>query len=883
MTITRLDFEALAARFIEALPNVKSTRSLLSNSIHLLEADAGALLKIHPEHRPEVVAAFPNDRQAWFHDNLSQIRWWKDQEPVPIGTWGYPQERCLEVNGERFEDGLVVFSQTNLGESEGIPHELIILRRDKTAYRFSTYHCAVASALFFHFLAKEMARQERFTKNEYARLLSFESLFAEDWPAFLSRVSSQAPKKLLDADFIGPAAVLKQGYRRRSEKIDLEGNPPFPSTEPYASLFRFLEKEIGFSEVISEGILACRKKNSEAWKAGLIVLELAWTRVYQVVSGEGLQMELSPGHTEKLLEVTKEMVLDELRKSKVTGGQEVTEMGRDTLRLLFAVLIAGAGLFKRRCLGVSHREGDPEEPFEEVRRDSMLNLSRYMLSVIEILERRNGLVECLPVSRVEVLEGLLFMIDRYAHVELGVDPRLHIRERLAQGMPAEIRRHLAQGFYRDHMLHVIDVFLFGEWLLRTQIPDGKGGFRELVDLLPQPQIGSLSAAETRVWIFRNWAAAALLHDIGYQAEGELQTPQGVSNLQAFFSLSRVPRRVELDPRGIEKNGWSVWHEALLETVVRASGGSKVAGPFPKIGTYPNTDHGILSALRCSQLLGHADTEDVVDLDQCGFPILCSYFQAIHAIAHHNLFNHKVVFREYPLAGLLRLCDELQEWDRRRVNIEKMVKNLYLEIEQGWIEELAGSVLLKTFFAGIVFSGAEEPGPAWRISPPGNRLKLFLSYRNPVEAQYDALGVFLGKAYNLQNIDLSGPDVPSGPWPDWEVRLLFPHPPEYRGLTELGLYGLIQEEVCGLPPLLRFPSSSAPPGLTCCGDCSNDCVSICVSGPSKANTQEDLNRPNGRLGWQTFDPGLVRGPIIEFKRQFLANRLLAPGSRWLASP
>jgi hypothetical protein len=272
------------------------------------------------------------------------------------------------------------------------------------------------------------------------------------------------------------------------------------------------------------------------------------------------------------------------------------------------------------------------------------------------------------------------------------------------------------------------------------------------------------------------------------------------------------------------------------------------------------------------LLAHGDAEGSPWADPQPYPSLAEYRAALHAIAHHNLFGCAVHFSKEPLSCLLRLCDEVQEWGRRRVNIERLVKHLYLEIEEAGGEDLCSSEDLVSVRANVVFKHKPEQISEVDISVPAqdNMLQFWLSYRSPVEAHFDAITTFLSKAYNLEHVDLASTAPPV--CAQWRVILCFPRPPEYRGLTELGIYSILRERIRGLPELERRQFSSLPAGLSVLADLNDDCFAIVVKG--------GLGERSGR---QTCDPGGLREQIVAIKQQMLTGRLVDPDSRRVLRP
>mgnify|MGYP003565362673 CR=1 FL=1 len=249
-----------------------------------------------------------------------------------------------------------------------------------------------------------------------------------------------------------------------------------------------------------------------------------------------------------------------------------------------------------------------------------------------------------------------------------------------------------------------------------------------------------------------------------------------------------------------------------------------------------------------------------------------YHHAVHAIAFHNLHNQKVSMEENPLAYLLRLCDELQEWDRRRVNVEKVIKGLYLDIQQGHHQNLAGHDLLKAFYANISINHNEdqfEDEVLFELKRKGKRLKepcfnFQLRYKDAVSAQFDPIITLLSKSYCFQNLDLAV-NYQKQNKIRIMVELQFPILKEYKGMLEYDIYGMLTEEVRDLVLLQRIEDIwESDAGLVKlddkeCGGNRHECFGIVLQQKSEI-----------RLGWIPTNPGLYRERLDKFKKEMLPH-------------
>ncbi len=539
-----------------------------------------------------------------------------------------------------------------------------------------------------------------------------------------------------------------------------------------------------------------------------------------------------------------------------------TNLDRDSLRLYFALLLARSRTLRRRYLQLGNYESRRDIP-QEVRARFVRSLSRYMLSVVGIIQERLG-IDCTPpaVSRAEILDSLLYLVDRYAHAELRVDERLNVREHLCRGLRSEVQHHFSKPFYRDHLIHVIDVFLLGHALLNTEMVWLEGKPARLVEHLERFGSGRPEAD----WL-RDWAVTALLHDIGYQVGTSRSSSSDADEWEAYFDLPGFGLPAWLTAKKRTTSNGKREGRAFVEQLVDQFYELDTDNEWlPKKETYDSLDHGILSALRIAQILLHAESVGrpgpLFDDGQ----LVKEYDSALHAIAHHNLFDHEVTFSTHPLTCLLRLCDELQEWGRRRVNIERMVKNLYLNIEEDAILSSVTSESLASFATNLriqVEKGNVNQPDGIKINLPTNpHFRFLLTYRSPVTANFDACLTFLNKAHNLQFLNLST-DAEANRELRFEIEMHFPHPPEYGSLTEYDIYALFAEQARHLPLLWHYDSMAlAEAGLVRLkGSSAWDRIGVVVSGRASP----------GRRGWLSMDPDILFNDLKEFRAKLLASR------------
>ena len=393
------------------------------------------------------------------------------------------------------------------------------------------------------------------------------------------------------------------------------------------------------------------------------------------------------------------------------------DIDRPRLRLYFAHLLCASERLRSVYVAPAAGRSDAIAP-REVQRLYRLSLSRFMLRAIEVVQRSLGLWTGSPnVTPREVHDALLYLIDRYAHVELGVDERLDIGAQLKRTVGPEVFLYLTHPFYRDHLTHVIDVFLVGHILLHTRFHWEKGGEGALLDWLGKrgPRSGRGRAGRTvRTHWLRNWAVAALFHDIGYAVVGGSRQRDSASIWMDFLGLPRT----EPEGRAWENPESCGARRKLADEITKDWSWRKKL--CDGTGQLPLGDHGVVSAVGLAQILRVAGSHDKLGGED-ERRLARFYDPALHAIAFHNVRDVRVEFESHPLAALLRLCDEIQEWQRKRVDIETMLKDVYLRVLEDNLEPLGARDVLVKFRVNLCATVEHSRGNRGR-SCPGLRIR-----------------------------------------------------------------------------------------------------------------------------------------------------------------
>lgn len=905
----QLDFEDLSSNLQIAQRRVSDAESLLCVACALLEASAGLLIRRGAS--AVLVAAHPAELNEWGREELSQLRRWYKAFSLPRQVDGYAHEEPVEVGDRRFGGAMVAFSDPGV-QLGTVELELLLLQEETSKAPFRSYHLWAAASLLRHFehiQATRLLAEERIFSSLYSSALTNVVLRSEPWEEFVFRLEHRIAQQQIDPKFLTQQAVLWTAYRVRDKAHDKAAGRRLPSKDTETeTAFEWLQTSVTVKEGVESEVAALHfllskklmpedarlfsglidefQKSSETvpgsesqkepLKIVAVVLEHAWRLRREETAEDGsgsVPSSLAEDREElrAILDLSCRLVTGWLRVEswrKPEGGAGGGEpcrvgytIGRDELRLYLAALLLQSPVLRSEYLGI-HEGLEPRELPPHVKSTFLLNLSRFMLAVLAWIEGRLGIdSEPAAVSQVEVLDSLLYLVDRYAHVVLGVDERLHLREALGRTLPAEVEHYLGRPFYRDHLLHVIDVFLIGHILLEAEIV-WLGARRPLIDHLALVVREETERDNRRFW-FKQWAVASLLHDTGYRLPHGKAAESDQSAWREFFAL-RGKIAEPLDParEGATKRGRFV---AGLAEHLRGRGVGN--GWLPEPGDEESlSDHGVLSALRTAQILCHAEQGDsrFAGVPEPG--LVAEYSRALHAMALHNRFRMVVRLNTHPVSWLLRLCDELQEWGRPRVNVERMVKQLYIDIQDDRQSTLGANPGLERFETNLAFeAGSGEGGErplVIRVRGDAPHLCFRLRYHDPVKAGYEASITFLSKAYNLQHLDLTAPQEESPLLVHLELQ--FPCPPDYRGITEYDLYGLFTDRARGLPTLSTYTSvDKARPGLVRIDDGSTtgwDRIGIILQGS-----------PGGRVSWIPLDPSCYYRELVEHKERILGAR------------
>lgn len=162
--------------------------------------------------------------------------------------------------------------------------------------------------------------------------------------------------------------------------------------------------------------------------------------------------------------------------------------------------------------------------------------------------------------------------------------------------------------------------------------------------------------QVRTIFFKTWFIAALFHDIGYPLAHFNRYEKQIERYMPYFRCFNGHTRTEFID---------------IKAILADSFLFQIVSPEELEDKYLEDDHGMLSAI--CLLLNYYYTgtiHSIPQIDRCSIELAAySIFSHTNKYAISDSNNKKAykhyrpVFSENPLSYLLRICDDLQEWDR----------------------------------------------------------------------------------------------------------------------------------------------------------------------------------------------------------------------------
>lgn len=228
---------------------------------------------------------------------------------------------------------------------------------------------------------------------------------------------------------------------------------------------------------------------------------------------------------------------------------------------------------------------------------------------------------------------------------LNVDPKSFGR---LYEKAAELEKfiYMTNSRYRDHLSHSVRVAVLGHYLLK-EAPVLTSTGLNLGEYFCQHKSFGMKD------LLKSWWIASLFHDICYPIANLYTSIKALIEQinDAFSPLAVIPRPPLFDFNVEAKESNDAVD--ILTQIMKSSLNTDAYREFETARdvtlSSEELDHGISGALFLL-MLTHGKHDEA----------LC---EAAKAIALHTLKAIEVVLEEEPVAGLLILCDEIQEWGR----------------------------------------------------------------------------------------------------------------------------------------------------------------------------------------------------------------------------
>lgn len=283
---------------------------------------------------------------------------------------------------------------------------------------------------------------------------------------------------------------------------------------------------------------------------------------------------------------------------------------------------------------------------------------------------------------------------------------------------------LSLGGTRDHFLHILHVFLFGLRIISKIISEAGDASKEILKIKDEDEEACVFSYpyNYKERIFYLWTLASTFHDVGYPLEYLPIIEKGLQDFADFCKYSITPLYFQLDYTDIiELDNFFKLISGLyggkleFETIDNdISVYKKIEHPYfykVLISAFRERDHGVISSLILLRVI-----EDIFlfPSDDSKYPLNPTHFnkyvkyvynndiiRMALIISLHNLNKSKsppipkIKFSEFPLAFILILVDELQEFLRRKLNIreEKIILRKIPDIDINF-EDNVLSIIIK---------------------------------------------------------------------------------------------------------------------------------------------------------------------------------------------
>lgn len=297
---------------------------------------------------------------------------------------------------------------------------------------------------------------------------------------------------------------------------------------------------------------------------------------------------------------------------------------------------------------------------------------------------------------------------------------------------------------RDHFIHSVNVFLLG-LAIYSQNKDYRKFFRQYILKSPYEKYYRIDGEFSHEEFLYRWGVAALFHDIGYPVEiiGKQLNKfinDGVKSISSSYAADTAIDFKDFNEfntivkmhTGFADNYTSVYPEAKFLNLFKPTDimAHKIATDFKGVdvnavskhldsfvdimGENGFIDHGFFSSILVLNSYGYLIQKYAKNHDFFFYPIVDSASAILlhnyyRNVLQKNPFNLKGLHpSDSPLAYLLILCDELQEWNRQPFGVKDKkrshVNELLLDIDDRGMDV---EYIVKSGSIGLGFSEDKE--------------------------------------------------------------------------------------------------------------------------------------------------------------------------------
>jgi len=352
--------------------------------------------------------------------------------------------------------------------------------------------------------------------------------------------------------------------------------------------------------------------------------------------------------------------------------------------------------------------------FSDARGREVLTFTRNLVCVIRYA------LGCIPPDQ-GVLQAQLWLLSEIGHTRFDVDRRLDFEKHLYLAAMEQPALYGLKAFYRDHLNHVIQVCLTGWLLLEAEFMDANNQPSQVADVF-------LSQGQEFEKLMEQWFVASLLHDVGYVIDigtGWADLLEKFEDKEVLGNLSNRTRKM-IEKWGSHIDQWKEWGY--------------------KKDDLPGEDHGVVSALHVQSALAEITKPSAAD-----------YSTALTAIAHHNHLKAKIRFKKERLSVLLVLCDELQEWDRPWLELDRAALALSTVVAFNPAHALQWHKPLSKVTTNLRLESTPDNRARPKIKMAGAILEFSINYSTDIHRNHSIFNAWLGRSRSLERINLGDTD------------------------------------------------------------------------------------------------------------------------------